>query len=118
MESAFTPNSNTNITGIDEFMKGLRLIHVNSAELSATSFKRVYKPTSPQYHPPSKNVHRLPTELQESNVPSSPSISSAPLKHQPRYMKSQSGKGLSTKAMCHHNVDSPLMKRAKILYVY
>ena len=50
MESAFIPNSNTNITGIDEFMKGLRLIHVNSAELSATSFKRVYKPTSPQYH--------------------------------------------------------------------
>ena len=62
MESAFIPNSNTNITGIDEFMKGLRLIHVNSAELSATSLKRVYKPTSPQYHPPSKNVHRLPTD--------------------------------------------------------
>ena len=118
MESAFIPNSNTNITGIDEFMKGLRLIHVNSVEISATWFKRVYKPTSPQYHRPSKNVHRLSTELQESNVQSSTSISSARLKHHARFMKSQSVKGLSSKAMCHHNVDSPLMKRAKILYVY
>ena len=81
MESAFKPNSNNNITKIEEFLKGLRLIHVNSAELSATSFKTVYKPTSPQYHPPSKNVHRLPTELQESKVPSSPSILRARVKH-------------------------------------
>ena len=114
MESAFRLTSNTNITGIDEFMIGLRLIHVNSAELSATSFKRVYKPTSPQYHPPSKNVHRLQTELQESNALSSPSISTARLKHQSRNMKTQSGKGPSTKAMCHHNIGSPPIKRAKI----
>ena len=117
-KSAFIPNSNTNIIGIDKFMKGLRLIHVNSAELSATSFKRVYIPTSLQSHSLSKTVHRSPTELQESDALSFPSISTARLKHQARHMKTQSDKGLSTKAISHYYVGSPLVKRAKILYVY
>ena len=117
MESAFIPNSNTNIVGIEEFMKGLRLIHVNSAVLSATSFKKVYKPTSPQYPAPIKNIYLAPANLQEANVQISPSISNARRKYETRYMNTQSGKGLFTKTMTHHHIGSPLVERAKILYV-
>ena len=117
MESAYIPNSNTNIVGIDEFMKGLRLIHVTSAELSATSFKNIYKPTSPQYHPAArKNIQLAPVELQAYNVPGSPIISTA--RHQAYYTKPQSGKGVFSKSKTPHKIGSPLAKRAKILYVY
>ena len=64
MESAFTPNFNTIITGIDELMKGLRFIHVNFAKLSATLFKKVYKQTNLHDHLPNKIVYRFVTELQ------------------------------------------------------
>lgn len=108
-KAAFIPKSEVNLVGIDEFIKGLRLLHVNSNELSSSSFKKIYIPTSPAH----ERIKRSAAKL-EANDEQELKIFNLQYTKGKRGETNQKGKGFQKKL----SPSSPPGKRARVLYVY